>query len=136
MARSLEFYVGGLGFEVVRRSDDERGVFWASLVKDGTTLMISNRPSRFLDFMNHGEGHFHDHEEAGGHEHFHGAETVHDGALNSLIYLYVADVDAVYQELRLRGVETVDAPDDKFYGVREFLLRDPDGYYYAVAQTL
>lgn len=134
MARSLAFYVDGLGFEVVDKSDDETGVFWASLRKDAATLMISNRPSRFLDFFEHEEGHFHEHDD--GEVHFHGADSVHDGALNAVMFLYVDDVDAAYEELLGRGVHTVDAPADRFYGVREFLMKDPDGYYYAFAQIV
>ena len=53
-----------------------------------------------------------------------------------LTYLYVDDVEATYQELRQSGIEPEDQPEDKFYGLREFLLRDPDGYYYAIAQRL
>jgi uncharacterized glyoxalase superfamily protein PhnB len=136
MPRSLRFYVDGLGFEVQRSMDDDRGVFWASLEKDGMRIMISNRPSRFLDFLDHGEGHFHEHPEDEAHEHFHGVGAVHDGALNFVTFVYVANADAAFEELRGRGVETIDSPQDKFYGVREFLLRDPDGYYYAIAQTL
>jgi uncharacterized glyoxalase superfamily protein PhnB len=34
------------------------------------------------------------------------------------------------------GISTVDEPEDKFYGLREFLVRDPDGYYLAIAQRL
>ncbi|HLF76584.1 MAG TPA: VOC family protein [Dehalococcoidia bacterium] len=65
----------------------------------------------------------------------HGIDSVHDGSLNFVTYTYVEDVDGSYEELRARGVETLDAPGDKFYGVREFLVRDPDGYYYAIAKT-
>jgi uncharacterized glyoxalase superfamily protein PhnB len=135
MARSLEFYVQRLGFSVQGQLDDEAGIYWASLEKDGMRLMICNRPSRFLDFVEHGPGHFHDHDE-GEHVHFHGAENVHDGALNVVTYLYVDDVDAAFAELQQNGIEPVDSPEDKYYGVREFLVRDPDGYYYAIAQTL
>ena len=61
---------------------------------------------------------------------------MHDGSLNAVTYVYVEDVDAAYEEFKGRGLEPVDAPEDKFYGVREFLVKDPDGYYYAFAQRL
>ena len=135
MAQSLAFYVDGLEFEVTEQMDDEIGPFWALLKKDAALLMISNRPSRFLDFAQHAEGHFHEHDDGEG-VHFHGAESVHDGSLNAVAYIYVDDVDAAYEELKGRGLEPVDAPEAKFYGVREFLVKDPDGYYYAFAQRL
>jgi catechol 2,3-dioxygenase-like lactoylglutathione lyase family enzyme len=133
IARSLAFYVGGLGFEVTDQSDDEHGPFWVRLEKDGVVLMLSNRPSRFLDFIEHEPGHFHEHDDDQ-QEHFHGIDSVHDGALNFVTYVYVEDVDAVHEELVGRGLRPLDAPADRFYGLREFLLRDPDGYHYAFAQ--
>ena len=134
VGRSFRFYCDGLGFEIAHRMDDERGPFFARLEKDGLALMIANRPSRFLDFAMHAPGHFHEHDD--GHEHFHGAESVHDGSLNLVTYLYVADVEAAYAEVQRRGIEPLTAPEDMFYGVREFLVRDPDNYYYAIAQRL
>jgi len=133
MDRSLSFYIEGLGFRVERQMEDEGGPFWARLTKDSLAIMISNRPSRFLDFVDHEEGHFHDHEGRDGQVHFHGADSVHDGELNLVTYVYVDDVDAAYAELQERGVAALDAPADMFYGTREFLVRDPDGYYYAFA---
>jgi len=67
MARSLTFYVDSLGFNVVTKMEDEGRPFWARLGKDGAALMISSRPSRFLDFVEHEPGHIHDHD---AHEHF------------------------------------------------------------------
>ena len=132
MARSLAFYCDGLGFRVARQLDEGAAPFFARLERDGIAVMISTRASRFL-----AQEHAHDHSHGHDHEHgFHGVEVVHGGALNLLTYIYVEDVDATYEELRSRTVEPVDAPEDKFYGVREFLLRDPDGYYYAIAQRL
>ena len=134
--RSLAFYVEGLGFDNVRQMEDENGVFWAWLEKDGMALMVSDRPSRFMDWFDLAEGNLHEHEHDDESEHFHGIESVHDGCLNFVSYVYVDDVDAAHAELKGRGIEPLDEPEDKFYGVREFLLKDPDGYYYAVAQTL
>ena len=136
MARSLAFYVDGLGFEVARRMEDETGVFFARLEKDGVALIVCNRPSRFMDWFDLADGNLHEHEHDGESEHFHGIEATHDGCLNFVTYFYVEDAGAVHTELKARGIEPMDAPEDQFYGVREFLLRDPDGYYYAVAQTL
>jgi catechol 2,3-dioxygenase-like lactoylglutathione lyase family enzyme len=133
VARSLTFYVERLGFEIADRADEEGGPYWVRLRRDGVSIMVSNRPSRFLDFAEHEQGHFHEHED-GELEHFHGIDAVHDGSLNFVMFIYVEDVDALHAELLGRGLDALDAPQDKFYGVREFLVRDPDGYYYAFAQ--
>jgi len=136
MQRSLAFYRDGLGFSVTTQMDDENGVFWASLEKDGMTLMISNRPSRFMDWIDLEQGNVHEHEEGEDHAHVHGISAVHDGCLNFVTFLYVEDVDAAYMELKSRSIEPLDRPEDKFYNLRECLIVDPDGYYYAVCQRL
>lgn len=137
MARSIAFYCDGLGFTVVRQMDDAGGPFFARLERNGVAVMISNRRSRLVETV----GHSHDHDEDAGRDHdhgheFHGVDVAHAGELNLLTYVYVEDVDTAYRELVSRGIEPVDAPGDKYYGIREFLIRDPDGYYYAIAQRL
>jgi uncharacterized glyoxalase superfamily protein PhnB len=135
MKRSLAFYVEGLGFEIKDSMSAEHGLFWVRLKRDAYELMLSQRPSRILD-DGHAD-HDHEHDAHGHHEHGHhvfNVQAAQNGELNFVTYLYVDDVDATYEELRGRGIETVDAPEDKFYGLREFVLCDPDGYYYAIAQ--
>ena len=141
IARSLVFYREGLGMTSSGEMTDEAGVFFARLDAGSLALMISNRPSRFLDFLEADSEQAFDHDhESPEHQHdpglFHGVAGAHDGQLNSVTYVYVTDVDETYAELKGRGVEPLDAPDDKFYGLREFLVKDPDGYYYAFASRL
>jgi uncharacterized glyoxalase superfamily protein PhnB len=47
------------------------------------------------------------------------------GAIN----IFTADVDAVYEEFRQRGVAATNAPADRPYGMRDFDLTDPDGNF-------
>jgi len=131
MERSLRFYHEGLGFKVTRQLNDTGGPFWARLEKDGTALTISNRPSRFLPHR-HDEHHA-EHEDDED-EHFHEIGAAHDAELNFVTFLYVEDVDAAYAELKERGVATIDTPANTALGLRWFLVRDPDGYYYTFAQ--
>jgi uncharacterized glyoxalase superfamily protein PhnB len=134
MARSLAFYCDGLGFRVEHRLEEGGAPFFTRLERDGIVILVSTRASRHIADVPHdhlpGVPHEHEHGE------FHGAEVVHGGALNLLTYLYVDDVDGAYAELTSKGISTVDAPEGKYYGLREFLVRDPDGYYLAIAQRL
>jgi len=41
--------------------------------------------------------------------------------------VFVEDVDALYAELAGRGALTVEPPQDRAYGMRDFNARDPDG---------
>jgi catechol 2,3-dioxygenase-like lactoylglutathione lyase family enzyme len=132
MPRSVAFYCDGLGFHVENQLDEDGVPFFARLERDGIAILVSTRASRFVADA------VHDHSSGEAHEHgeFHGAEVVHGGALNLLTYIYVDDVDGAFADLRSMGISTVDEPEDKFYGLREFLVRDPDGYYLALAQRL
>ena len=47
------------------------------------------------------------------------------------VYVYVDDVDALYDELRVRGADVLNAPVATDYGLREIRVRDPDGYVLA-----
>ncbi len=41
--------------------------------------------------------------------------------------VFVEDVDALYAELAGRGARSVQPPQDRAYGMRDFNARDPDG---------
>ena len=43
------------------------------------------------------------------------------------VYVFVTDVDALYQELTSRGANTLQAPKDYPYGMRDFEAVDLDG---------
>jgi catechol 2,3-dioxygenase-like lactoylglutathione lyase family enzyme len=51
-------------------------------------------------------------------------------------YLYVADVDALYAELRSRGVAIESPPENRPYPCREIAVDDPDGHIIAFGQDL
>lgn len=51
-------------------------------------------------------------------------------------YIYVADADALFQDLRARGAEVTRAPEDTNYGCRDFDVRDPDGHLLCFGQDL
>jgi catechol 2,3-dioxygenase-like lactoylglutathione lyase family enzyme len=51
------------------------------------------------------------------------------------VYVYVDDVDGLYDELRERGAEILNAPVHTEYGLREIRVRDPDGYVLAFGMT-
>ena len=43
------------------------------------------------------------------------------------VYVFVTEVDALYEELRSRGANTLKAPKDYPYGMRDFEVVDLDG---------
>lgn len=44
------------------------------------------------------------------------------------VFFWVTDVDALYRELSLKGAAVVYAPVVQPYGMKEFAIRDPNGY--------
>jgi lactoylglutathione lyase len=62
------------------------------------------------------------------------ADVEHDtgrGA-KSVIVTSVEDVDALYDELRAKGVEFIRAPEDRWWGKRCAHFKDPDGHVWEI----
>ena len=53
-----------------------------------------------------------------------------------LFTLAVEDVDRIVMDLRARGVEPLNGPTDRPWGVRTASIRDPDGYILEIAHKI
>jgi uncharacterized glyoxalase superfamily protein PhnB len=51
------------------------------------------------------------------------------------IYIHIADVDKLYQELKDQ-VEVLEEPVDRFYGSREFVIRDHSGFWVTFGERI
>ncbi len=51
------------------------------------------------------------------------------------LWLQVRDVDAVGHELEEAGVEIIELPTDKPWGLREMRIRDPDGLIIVIVEV-
>ena len=51
------------------------------------------------------------------------------------LWLQVRDVDAVRDELEEAGVDIIEPPTDKPWGLREMQLRDPDGLIIVIVEV-
>jgi catechol 2,3-dioxygenase-like lactoylglutathione lyase family enzyme len=49
------------------------------------------------------------------------------------LYAYTDNVDAVYSELKDR-VDVIEVPNDRFYGMREVIIRDLNGFWITFGQ--
>ncbi len=123
--RSLAFYRDALGFEVKASTDEHGGLFWARLENGEVAIMVSRGVVRFLD-----------HDDSQEHDHAFDPASWQRTDVGAAMYLYVDDVDGAFANIREAGFEPAEAPADKPFGVREFLLQDPDGYWYVIAQRL
>ena len=112
MPASVRFYRDKLGFEVVTTSpnlgvDDQ--FHWCLLRLCGSEVML-NTAYEFDDERPVPP----DPARTAAHE-------------DTCLYFSAPDVDAVYEELRARGL-SLDPPKVAPYGMKQLYLRDPDGY--------
>ena len=47
---------------------------------------------------------------------------------NATLYVFVHDIDALYEEFRSKDVNITQIIGDRVYGMRDFDVKDPDGY--------
>ena len=52
------------------------------------------------------------------------------------VYFVISDADALYAWHRSNGVEVAQPPDDRPYGLRDYTVRDRDGYYLTFGHRL
>ena len=107
--RAISYYRDTLGFELAGAMPEEEPT-WCLLKRDDTRIM-------FLGSHDHDDEHEH---EGNDHEH------VHAPAISSL-YFYPDDIDALWDELK-DTVEIEHPLEDMDYGMREFMIRDPNGH--------
>jgi uncharacterized glyoxalase superfamily protein PhnB len=55
---------------------------------------------------------------------------------SSDLYVFVADVDSLYAEIKERGADCMDEPKNYPYGMRDFGVRDINGYVLTFGQNI
>ena len=53
---------------------------------------------------------------------------------HTALYIFVHDVDAVYEEFLAQNVIIENPPEDQTYKMREFNITDPDGYILTIGK--
>ncbi len=106
LERSARFYLDVLGFT----EDPIRAPGWRFLSRDAFHVMLGECPDEVAA------------EQTGNHSWF--------------VHLMVEDVDEFFREVRARGAEIASPPVDRAYGLREFILRTPDGHRLVVGAPI
>ena len=115
---ALDFYVGKLGFEL--RTDADLGVMrWL-------TVSLPADPAHELVLVQPGGPMIDDATAA------QVRDLVTKGALSGFI-LHTDDCRRTYEELRAKGVEFTQEPEERFYGI-DCALRDPFGNHLRITQ--
>lgn len=122
--RSIDFWVGLLGFNVAECVDVEHRMYhgrapgadliWAMFVSGPAAVMVNRRDSLERELPL-----------------FAGRPT--GGTLT--LYVVVEDLEGLYRRIQAI-VPTIKEPETSFYGMREWYVRDPDGYVVCLAQKV
>jgi catechol 2,3-dioxygenase-like lactoylglutathione lyase family enzyme len=106
LKRSTRFYVEVLGFE----RDDVQAPGWSFLSLDAFRVMLGECPDEV-----------------------HAQET---GNHSWFVHLVIEGLDAYHAEVRAKGAEVLVAPSDRPWGMREFVVRTPDGHRLVFGELL
>jgi catechol 2,3-dioxygenase-like lactoylglutathione lyase family enzyme len=122
--RSIAFYRDKLGFRIRECWPDENRPLFAGLLFDQQAVLFSQAmPAAEVEKMhekNPTAGKFWSKQAAAF------ADGRHGAGVNT--YLMVADIDAYAAQLKQRGVTPELPPTTQFYGLRDLVVVDPDGY--------
>jgi uncharacterized glyoxalase superfamily protein PhnB len=110
--RSTSFYRDALGFSIVETVPAQAPFAFVMLVRDGINLFLNS--------------------EAAARE---GGYAVEVGRGGVALYIMVEGIGAFWKELQARA-PIVMALTKQFYGMTEFSVTDPDGYYITFAERI
>lgn len=123
MKKSIKFFTEKLGFTLENAFPNSKKPVWASLVLDRQSIMLGKNMSvddakEFgmskdeLAMVRKDSKAF--------------AKSAH--GVGAATYVCVSDVDAHFKVARKKRVEILATPKTQFYGLRDYIVVDPDGY--------
>jgi uncharacterized glyoxalase superfamily protein PhnB len=124
MQKTLAFYRDKLGFQLKECWPSEKDAKWASVLLDGQSVMFgqSAPPEAMAEMCkgNPAAAKFWTKQAT--------AYAEHAKGVGVNLYLKVADVDAYAAQIQKKGVKPELPPTSQFYGLRDTVVTDPDGY--------
>lgn len=124
MRKSVAFYRDVLGFRMKESWPDEEAPMWANMLLGDQSVMLGGavEPAA-VEAMCGG-----DVDDVRIHTKLAEDFQAHRSGVGVSFYLYVPDIDAYASEIAGRGAELLRETKTQFYGIREALVDDPDGY--------
>ena len=122
--KSAAFYTETLGFEMKESWPSADDPQWANLVLGGQSVMIGGQvdPEKVSQMCQGDEQAM---------KYWTRASEEFSGNLSGVgiqVYLQVPDVDAYRAEIGAKGIQPLIDVKSQFYGIRDFIIEDPDGY--------
>jgi uncharacterized glyoxalase superfamily protein PhnB len=100
--RSVEYYRDRLGFALTGQAENEGKLFWCSMERGGSAIMLQQAEDEDGPAEGRGRG--------------------------ISFYFDCDDADVVYAELTSRGLH-LSPPTIAYYGMKQVVVPEPDGYY-------
>ena len=100
--RSVEFYRDRLGFNLTGQAENEGKIFWCSMERGGSAIMLQQAEDEDGPAEGRGRG--------------------------VSFYFICDDADTMYAELTARGLQ-LSPPTVAYYGMKQVVVPEPDGYY-------
>lgn len=122
--KSIKFYREKLGFTLAETFPNEKKPMWANLVLAGQSVMLGQAMSpKDMKKM------CADNKKAAEYwaEHAKRFQKVAHG-VGVCVYLHVPDVDGYQKQLKGKRIKADLPPTTQFYGLREMVVADPDGF--------
>lgn len=111
LPRSIRFYQDVVGLELHRTVPDQAPFVFAWMKSPGSDVAV---------FLNDRAA----------------AEQPAEPSAAMSLYFVIDDLAATFARAKQHGARIVKEPFDQFYGMREFLCQDPDGFLLIFAQEL
>ncbi len=112
--KAVDYYTKTLGFSLIASVPESGSFNWAMVMRDGITMMFQSLPSIQEDMP--------------------GLKVSAQGSLGTF-YIKIKGVDSFYKELKGK-VEIAVEMRTTFYGAKEFVIKDQDGYFLCFAEDV
>jgi uncharacterized glyoxalase superfamily protein PhnB len=64
------------------------------------------------------------------------ARVIREHDLRPDVFIWVSEIDAVFAEHKARGAEIIEEISNRPWDARQYVVREPNGYYLKIAQPL
>ena len=125
VAASVAYYRDVLGFELEQAWPDKENPMWANLMLDRQSIMLGGDSDPDAPECG-AAGYPADH--LAWYRERHRAWASGAAGVGAYFYVEVPDVDAYHGQITERGATPATSPHSEFYGIRDFVVADPDGY--------
>jgi len=112
--KAMGFYKDVFGARLQYSLPDKPPFEWVSLLLEETEIMFWKKEAAQKEYPD--------------------ASLISDKQGNVIIYVYVEDIDKLYERIK-DNVTVIMKPKDQFYGIREFTVQDPFDFIWTFAQV-